>query len=157
MSATPNLPEVELLRLIGRGTFCDVYHGRVDADGRDVAVKLLRAEWTDDAEAQQLLRRESAIAGAVTHPHLVRLELAHVARPPLFLAYELLLGETLRERLRRDFRLDGRAALFAVRQAAEALAALHRAGFLHADVKPDNIFWCAGGMARLIDLGLPRL
>ena len=62
-------------------------------------------------------------------------------------------GESLRARLRRDYRLELADALWVVRQTAEALAALHRARFLHGDVKPDNIRLTGDGAAVLIDLG----
>ena len=63
----------------------------------------------------------------------------HVTRPPYFLVMELLGGESLRSRLRRDYRLELATALWITRQTAEALAALHRAGFVHGDIKPDNV------------------
>ena len=66
---------------------------------------------------------------------------------------ELLPGESLRQRLRRDYRLEPAEAVWVARQTAEALAALHRAGFLHGDVKPDNLRLVPGGPAVLIDLG----
>jgi serine/threonine protein kinase len=58
-----------------------------------------------------------------------------------------------RRRLRRDYRLDLAATLWVARQTAEALAALHRAGFVHRDIKPDNIRLVDVGTAVLIDLG----
>jgi serine/threonine protein kinase len=66
---------------------------------------------------------------------------------------DLLEGESLRRRLRRDYRVEESAALWITRQTAEALAALHRAGFVHGDVKPDNIRLVNDGTAILIDLG----
>jgi len=66
---------------------------------------------------------------------------------------ELLSGESLRCRLRRDYRLDIATSLWIIRQTAEALAALHRAGFVHSDVKPDNIRLVDNGNVKLIDLG----
>src|SRR5205823_8274563 len=61
--------------------------------------------------------------------------------------------ESLRRRLRRDYRLDVPTAVWIARQTADAVAALHRAGFLHGDVKPDNVRLIDDGTARLIDLG----
>src|SRR5206468_8672558 len=90
---------------------------------------------------------------AVQHPHLVRLRYVHVLTPPYFLVMELLPGESLRRRLRRDYCLDASTSVWIVRQTAEALAALHRAGFVHGDVKPDNIRLVDDGTAKLIDLG----
>src|SRR5262249_20498043 len=78
---------------------------------------------------------------------------AHVTAPPYFLVMDLLGGESLRRRLRRDYRLDVPTAVWGARQTADALAALHRAGFLHGDVKPDNIRLVDDRTTRLIDLG----
>jgi serine/threonine protein kinase len=66
---------------------------------------------------------------------------------------DLLEGHSLRRRLRRDYRIDVADSLWIMRQSAEALAAMHRAGFLHGDVKPDNIHLVNDGTAVLIDLG----
>src|SRR5438093_23885 len=70
-----------------------------------------------------------------------------------FLVMELVAGETLRARLRRDYRIDVPASLWIARQTAEALAALHRVGFIHGDIKPENIRLVGDGTAILIDLG----
>jgi serine/threonine protein kinase len=66
---------------------------------------------------------------------------------------DLLPGESLRRRLRRDFRLAIPDAVWITRQTAEALSALHRAGFIHGDVKPDNLRLVDLGNVTLIDLG----
>ncbi|MCC6417941.1 MAG: serine/threonine protein kinase [Gemmataceae bacterium] len=117
------------------------------------AVKLVRDDWEDRTTAVKLLQREARAGLTVSHPHLVRLLTAHVTRPPYFLVMDLLPGESLRRRLRRDYRLDVATALWVTRQTAEALAALHRAGFVHGDVKPDNIRLAGDGRAILLDLG----
>ena len=114
---------------------------------------MVRDEWDDQATAVKLLHREARAGLNVRHPHLVRVTHAHVTRPPYFLVMDLLPGESLRQRLRRDYRLDPAEAVWLARQTAEALAALHRAGFLHGDVKPDNLRLTTGGSAVLIDLG----
>jgi serine/threonine protein kinase len=113
----------------------------------------LRPEWQEDATAIKLLQREARAGLMVQHPHLVRYLHTHVTRAPYFLVMELLPGEALRRRLRRVYRLDLASALWMIRQTAEALAALHRAGFVHGDVKPDNIHVVEDGTAKLIDLG----
>jgi serine/threonine protein kinase len=84
------------------------------------------------------------------------LRYAHVTAPPYFLVMDLLPGETLRRRLRRDYRLNVPTAVWIARQTADALAALHRAAFLHGDVKPDNIRLVDDGTVKLIDLGFAR-
>jgi serine/threonine protein kinase len=117
------------------------------------AVKLLRPDWEDQATGVKLLQREARAGLLVRHDHLVRLTHAHVLQPPYFLVMDLLPGEPLRRRLGREYRLSVPDALWVTRQTAEALAALHRHGFLHGDVKPDNVRLTDDGTAVLTDLG----
>src|SRR5712692_4026632 len=153
MQIAPRIPGYELLDRLGGGLLTHVFSARDCATDRACAVKVLRAEWQDQPTAIKLLQREARAGLAVQHPHLVRLLDTHVTRSPYFLVMELLPGESLRRRLRRDYRLDVATALWVSRQTAEALAALHRAGFVHGDVKPDNIRLVDDGTAKLIDLG----
>jgi eukaryotic-like serine/threonine-protein kinase len=153
MQPFPRIPGYELYERLGGGPLTCVYAGRDEATGRDCAVKTLRDDWADQATAVKLLQREARAGLSVRHPHLVRFLDAHVTRPPYFLVMELLAGESLRRRLRRDYRLDLAATAWVARQTAEALAALHRAGFVHGDVKPDNVRLVGDGTAVLIDLG----
>lgn len=147
------LPGYDLLRPLGGGPLARVFLAR-DHDADELcAVKLLRPDWQDDPTAIKLLQREARAGLAVRHAHLVRLLDAHVLTPPHFLVMELLPGESLRLRLRREERLDVPTALWVMRQATEALAALHRAGFVHGDIKPDNLRLVDDGTAKLLDLG----
>jgi eukaryotic-like serine/threonine-protein kinase len=153
MQPLPQIPGYELEKSLGGGPLTCVYAGRELATDTACAVKVLRADWENDATALKLLQREARAGLRVRHPHLVRTLDAHVTRPPYFLIMELLAGESLRRKLRRDYRLDVPTTLWIARQTTEALAALHRAGFVHGDVKPDNIRLVDDGTAVLIDLG----
>jgi serine/threonine protein kinase len=153
MKALPRIPGYELLTCLGGGMLTSVYGARSLTTDTSCAVKVLRPDWADQPTAIKLLQREARACLAVRHPHLVELRRAHVTRPPYFLIMDLLPGESLRRRLRRDYRLDPATALWITRQTAEALAALHQAGFVHGDVKPDNIRILAEGNAMLLDLG----
>jgi serine/threonine protein kinase len=153
MQLPPTVPGYELIERLGGGPLTCVYSARDSATGELCAVKLLRPDWEDQPTAVKLLQREARTGLAIRHPHLVPFLFAHVTRPPYFLVMELLKGESLRRRLRRDDRLDVLTALWIVRQCAEALTVLHKAGFLHGDIKPDNIRLVENGHAVLIDLG----
>ena len=153
MHVLPKIPGYELLQPLGGGPLTCVYSCRECTTDAPCAIKVLRDEWQGDATAVKLLQREARAGLSVRHPHLVRIRQVHVTRPPYFLVMDLLPGESLRRRLRRDYRLDVPTALWVARQTAEALAALHRAGFLHGDVKPDNIRLVDDGTAVLMDLG----
>lgn len=153
MRAVPKIPGYELLNCLGGGELTSVYAAQDLERDRTVAVKLLRPDWEDQPVAVKLLQREARAGLSLEHPRLVRLHEAHVTRPPYFLAMEMLPGESLRRRLRRDYALDQPSALWIARQMAEALAALHRKDWIHGDVKPDNVRIVAEGEAVLLDLG----
>jgi serine/threonine protein kinase len=153
MQPIPRIPGYELFDRLGGGPMTAVYSARDTATDLPCAVKLLRDDWEDPTNAVKLLQREARAGLSVRHPHLVRVTHANVTAPPYFLVMDLLPGESLRRRLRRDYRLTFSDAVWIVRQTAEALSALHRAGFLHGDVKPDNLRLTGDGTAVLIDLG----
>lgn len=153
MQEKPKIPGYELLKCLGGGPLTWVFAAHDLATDAPCAVKVLRADWEDQPAGIKLMQREARAGLAVRHPHLVRILHAHVTRPPYFLVMELLRGESLRQRLRREYRLDLPTALWIARQTAEALAALHQARFVHGDVKPDNIRLVDDGTAILIDLG----
>ncbi len=153
MLPVPKIPGYELLACLGGGPMTVVYSARDCVTDSLCAVKLPRVNWPDQATAIKLLQREARAGLAVRHPHLVTFRYAHVTAPPYFLVMDLLPGEPLRRRMRREYRLDAATAIWIARQTADALAALHRAGFLHGDVKPDNVRLVEDGTARLIDLG----
>jgi serine/threonine protein kinase len=153
MRLVPTIPGYELLQELGGGSVTVVHAARDCATDEACAVKLLRADGEDPGTGLKLLQREARAGLSVRHPHLVRMLEAHVTRAPYFLVMELLPGESLKRRLRRDYRLDLATALWITRQTVEALSALHRTGFVHGDVKPDNVRLVDGGTAKLIDLG----
>jgi serine/threonine protein kinase len=153
MQVVPRIPGYELMRSLGGGPLTQVFSARDLGTDAIQAVKVLRPDWRDQATGIKLLQREARAGLAVRHPQLVHIVEAHVIRPPFFLVMELLSGESLRSRLRREYRLEVGPALWILRQTVEGLAALHRAGFLHGDIKPDNIHLVDLGRAVLLDLG----
>src|SRR6516165_8757084 len=122
MNALPRIPGYELLTCLGGGVITTVYSGRESETDCPCAVKLLRPDWEDQPVAVKLLQREARAGLSVRHPHLVRILEAHVLKPPHYLVMEYLSGESLRGRMRRDYCVEQAAALWIVRQTAEALA-----------------------------------
>lgn len=119
-------------------------------------VKMVRDDAGEREQAIALLRREAFVAGKVFHAHLVTVLEAHLAESPQFLIMPRLDGTTLGELLKRERSLSLTKSLWIARQTAEALAALHQKGWLHADIKPSNIFVAPDGHVTLIDLGFAR-
>jgi serine/threonine protein kinase len=153
MHVLPKIPGYVLLQCLGGGPLTEVYSAHELATDSDCVVKILRPAQDDPTTALKLFQREARAGLAVQHPHLVRVRHAHVTRPPYFLVMDMLSGESLRRRLRREYRLNVSSALWIARQTGEALLALHRAGFVHGDIKPDNIRLIDDGTAILVDLG----
>ncbi len=153
MKVLPKIPGYELLTCLGGGMITSVYSARDCRNDSACAVKVLRPDWEDQPVAVKLLQREARACLAVRHPHLISLREAHVMTAPHYLVMDLLPGESLRRRLRRDYQVPMPTALWIARQTAEALAALHRKGFIHADVKPENIRLIDAGKVVLLDLG----
>lgn len=153
MHAPPRIPGYVLVRQLGGGPMTSVYEARDLESGALCALKVVRDDWDDQTTAIKLLQREARAGLMVRHPHLVRFTHANVMQAPQYLVMELLPGESLRRRLQREYQLAVADALWVVRQAAEALAALHQAGFLHGDIKPDNIRLIDDGTSVVTDLG----
>ncbi len=150
----------QLVRQVAEGNLCRVYQAR-PADGSAsrpaaYAVKVLLERWQDDAAAIESLRREAIVGRQVSHAHLISVLAAHVGGPPYFVVMPWLSGSTLADSLAAGQRPSLPVALWLARQTAEALGALHAAGWMHGDVKPSNMFISTGGHATLLDLGFAR-
>ncbi|MBI3894063.1 MAG: serine/threonine protein kinase, partial [Candidatus Wallbacteria bacterium] len=133
-----------------------VYRATQLSLGREVALKVMSAALAGDREARQRFIYEGILAGRVTHPNLVKVVDVGEAGERLYLAYELVRGETLRVRLARARRFSLAASLEIVRACAEALAVLHAAGILHRDLKPENLFLDEQRGLLVGDLGIAK-
>ena len=126
-------------RVIGSGAMGDVYLAEDIRSGDEVALKVLRAELTEDERFRRRFEREGAIAIRLDDPGVARTIAAGEADGRLYLAMAYVEGSNLREILRSDAPLDLERALALVAQVADALDAAHRAGLVHRDVKPANV------------------
>jgi serine/threonine-protein kinase len=133
--------DYELLEKLGKGGAGSVFRAKKRSDGAIVALKVLSASKAKRARIVQRFFDEVRAASAVHHPGLIRVFDFIEIEEPRRLAYamELVLGETLRDRLKRDTKLDLREAIHVGAEVAGALGALHDAGIIHRDLKPENI------------------
>ncbi len=145
----------QLVERIGAGGMGEVYRAVNVHDGTPAAVKILFPEQTADPTARKRLEGEGEIVAAIAHPNIVRLLERGEHGGRLYLAMELLPGDTLAQRLTRG-KLSERRALQMGAQIASALAALHGHGVIHRDVTSGNIMCAPDGRFVLLDFGLAR-
>ena len=149
----------ELVSFAACGSLANVFRARpADAAGANAsyALKILRSEHAANPRAVRLLAREAEVGSSVADPHLIPIFSAALLRPPYYVVMPWLEGATLERRLAGGRTLDLPRALWIVRQTAEALAALDRAGWMHGDVKPGNLMISPAGHVTLMDLNFAR-
>ncbi len=146
----------EIVSLIGAGGMGEVYRARDNRLGRDVAVKVLPAEFANHPERVRRFEQEARAAGALNHPNIVAIYDVGEHEGVPYLVTELLEGESLRELL-VEGKFPIRRAIDIGAQIAEGLAAAHDKGIVHRDIKPGNVFVTKDGRAKILDFGLARL
>jgi serine/threonine protein kinase len=137
------LGHYRVLKVLGAGGMGVVFQAEDEQLRRLVALKVMRPALAAKATARERFLREVRAVAAVKHDHVVTIHQVGEDRDVPFLAMELVEGETLEERLRRQGRLPLAEVLRIGREAAEGLAAAHGRGLIHRDVKPSNI-WLEG-------------
>ena len=141
---------------IGAGGMGEVYRARDERLKRDVAIKVLPATFSQDADRLRRFEQEAQTAGGLNHPNITAVyDLgSHEGAP--YIVTELLEGETLRARLSGGAINVRKATDYAV-QIAKGLAAAHEKGIIHRDLKPENLFLTNDGRVKILDFGLAKL
>lgn len=149
----PVLTRYEVGELLGEGGVGRVFAAVDRTDGREVALKVLRAEMAKDPVQTERFVREARLLMDLAHPHLVKGYRVAKEGETIFFAMEKLPGRCLQDVLADEQRLDEESALQIVVEVAGALGVLHEKGLVHRDVKPGNVLWSEERGAVLIDLG----
>ncbi len=132
-----------------------VYRGHDDALGLDVMVKTLSPAVVGDASASARFAREAQITASLNHPNIVSIREFGEHEGVLFMVLEPLKGKSLLDSL--NTRISLRAGLPILQQVLDGLAAMHAAGVIHRDIKPDGILVCPDGRVKITDLWLAKL
>ena len=156
----------DITRLLARGGMGEVYLAKDAVLGRDLALKILRQDVTRDSDSLERFVLEARAASALNHPHLIAIydigesspkrNGSPVGPPVLYIAMELVAGETLRSALEGE-RLGLERTIEFLAQVADALDAAHAAGVTHRDLKPENLMIAEGGYAKVLDFGIAKL
>ena len=145
----------QLLEPLGRGGMGEVYLALDTRLGRKVAVKLLLAEFTTDAERLRRFEHEARAASALNHPNIITIHEIGETNSTHYIVTEYVEGETLRQRLANApqilLKLSETIGL------AAQIAAAHGAGIIHRDIKPENVMVRRDGIVKVLDFGLAKL
>lgn len=152
-----------IVRPLGRGAMGQVLLAEDEALGRNVAIKVMHPSRASDPAARRRFLRESRATAAVEHPHVVTIHQVgeHQGTGAFsgvpFIVMQYLAGATLRGHHAKTGRLPLREAVRIGREIAEGLAAAHRRGLIHRDIKPDNVILEGPDReVKIIDFGLAR-
>src|SRR5213596_206611 len=150
------LGRYEIRSQLGAGGMGEVYRARDEKLNRDVAIKVLPAALSQDAERLRRFEQEAQAAGALNHPNILVIFHIGTHEGAPYIVSELLEGETLRERM-AGAALPQRKAIDYALQTAHGLAAAHDKGIIHRDLKPENLFVTKDGRVKILDFGLAKL
>ena len=156
LRAGDRLGPYEIVGPLGDGAVGEVYRARDTRLGRDVAVKVLRSAFINDANRRARFEREGRLLSQVSHSNICTLfDILEFDNAPV-LVLELVEGETLQQRLLRGpMRL--RESLQCASAIAAALEAAHRKGIIHRDLKPSNVKLADSGTVKVLDFGVATL
>ncbi|MGZ5382268.1 MAG: protein kinase domain-containing protein, partial [Thermoanaerobaculia bacterium] len=146
----------EILAPLGAGGMGEVYRAKDPRLGRDVAIKVLPASFSADADRLRRFEQEARAAGILNHPNITAVHDIGTHEGAPYVVSELLEGETLRSALSGG-KLSQRKAIDYALQIAHGLAAAHEKGIVHRDLKPENLFVIKDGRVKILDFGLAKL
>jgi serine/threonine-protein kinase len=146
----------ELGPVLGEGGMARVYRGLDRQLRRPVAVKVLAPPFDRDRSFVERFRREARAAAGLSHPNIVAVFDSGSDDGTHFIVTELVEGETLAERLKRDGPMPPAEAVAVSVDIARALAAAHERGLIHRDIKPGNVMVLPDGRVKVVDFGIAR-
>ena len=149
------------LERLAVGGMGEVWRAEDSVLGRTVAIKILRPEYADDPGFRDRFRDEARHAAMLAHPNVTQVfdfyEGDGGGDELPYIVMECVSGEPLSELLRRTGPLPDAQTWSVIGQTAAALAAAHRAGVVHRDIKPGNILVCPDGRVKVTDFGIARV
>lgn len=148
-----NIPNYEIGKLAGRGGVAEVYLARHKLLDRTVAIKLICPAQADELADKRFLKEARVVAG-LRHPNIVSIYDVGVYENKYYIIMEYLEGGDLKQNIKRGLTIP--QSLKIMRQIASALAHAHDKGFIHRDIKSQNIMFRADGTAVLTDFGIVK-
>src|SRR5580700_7232702 len=146
----------EITGAIGAGGMGEVYQAHDTKLGRDVAIKVLPEAFAHDPERLSRFQREAKMLASLNHPNIATIYGLEQSNGTSYLVMELVPGDTLAQRIKRDGAVPIEEALAIAKQIAEAVEAAHEKGIIHRDLKPPNVKLTPEGKVKVLDFGLAK-
>ena len=146
----------EIIEKIGNGGMATVYKAKCHVLNRYVAVKVLKDEYTTDAEFIRRFNAEAQSAAGLTHANIVSVYDVGHEDNVYYIVMELIQGKTLKQIINQDGSLPWKWSVNIAIQIASALEAAHRNNIVHRDIKPHNIIITEEGVAKVTDFGIAK-
>src|ERR1700682_3897731 len=156
LAAGTKLGSYEVLAQIGAGGMGEVYQAHDNKLGRDVAIKVLPEAFAHDPERLSRFQREAKMLAALNHPNIATIHGLEQSGGTSYLVMELVSGDTLQERVKREGSMPVEEALTIAKQIAEAFEAAHEKNIIHRDLKPANVKVTPEGKVKVLDFGLAK-
>jgi hypothetical protein len=156
LPAGTKLGTYEIVTPIGAGGMGEVYQALDGNLRRDVAIKVLPEAFAHDPERLSRFRREAQLLAALNHSNIATIFGLEDSNGTSYLVMELIPGETLAQRIKRDGTVPVEEALTIAKQIAEALEAAHEKGIIHRDLKPANVKLTPECKVKVLDFGLAK-
>jgi Tol biopolymer transport system component len=146
----------EVLSRLGAGGMGEVYRARDTRLSREVAIKVLPATFSEDADRLRRFEQEARATSALNHPNILTIYDIGTHNNTPYIVAELLEGAELRAQLNQGA-IAQRQAIDYAQQIAQGLSAAHEKGITHRDLKPENLFITSDGRVKILDFGLAKL
>lgn len=147
----------EILEVLGTGGMAVVYKARCHRLNRLVAIKILRAEYTQDEEFRRRFHAESQAVAMLSHPNIVSIYDVSSSNDADYIVMELIDGITLKQYMEKKGVLNWKETLHFAIQIAKALDHAHSRGIIHRDIKPHNVMVLRNGSVKVTDFGIARV
>jgi serine/threonine-protein kinase len=134
----------------------EVYQAHDTKLGRDVAIKVLPEAFSNDPNRLSRFQREAKMLASLNHPNIATIHGLEQSGGTSYLVMELVPGDNLQQRVKREGALPVDEALTIAKQIAEALEAAHKKGIIHRDLKPANVKVTPEGKVKVLDFGLAK-
>ena len=146
----------ELLEKIGEGRMDIVYRAKDHLLSRNVAVKILKEEFSSDGEFVEKFKREAAAAASLSDNNIVNIYDVGTQKDINYIVMECVIGKTLKQVIKEEKKIPPARAVEVAIQIAKALKCAHKNNIIHRDIKPHNILVTEDGIVKVTDFGIAK-